>query len=716
MTTAATIAARLQLDSKDFNDGLDNALKKTGQFAEDAGAKILTIGAVGAAAFAALAVAAVAAGVAVTEKILSIADSTGEMAHNMELLSAKTGLSTQALQQWAYAGKFVGLTADDISTYFYRLSKNAYSAEQSKNGPNAAMKAFNALGVSIYGTSGKLKDTNQLFLESIAAIGKVSDPTLQDALAMQIFGRSAQDLMPLVAAGSDQLEGLFNAANDVGAVLSDADMQAFAKYKANLMTMQSSVSGLSSTFVGQFMPALNFVTDGIINVLKDIHSGDLGAAADDISKLWSQMSDSVVAAIPGIQKNITGFMTWFTTVLKAKLPDFIKSGKNILIAVWNGIAGMLPTLFDSSNQIGSTIITALEDALPDIYVAGMNLLGALGDAINRGWNNLKPGLPTVADIISWIFKTASDLSAAFLSWVSGVRWGDLARDIATAISNLPWTTYGEEFGKMAKNFMAAIQLFLFGGTVQVQSEDTGKWSTRVVQGVDWGAVGLAVAKALGYGIVGALGTEGLGLGDVSNWPDLNDEWANIGTEYGAVVGRGAGKAFWKEYWIEVGHYLLESDLMNFLLNGFTDPTTGKSAVSAALYTWEMQQLIPGLEKTLESGILGPTVQLFATLLFDPGQFQEAWNKFSAWVISSWTWLMKSLALVPVPSIFPNTGTTPTTVVGGASNPGFKTPQNGNYTPPTTSKNVTINIHNPVPEPASASISQLTRMAYTGQIE
>ena len=65
-----------------------------------------------------------------------------------------------------------------------------------RKGTGEIADAYRRLGVSVTDMSGNLRDSETVYWETIDALGKVSNETERDALAMQIFGKSAQELIP----------------------------------------------------------------------------------------------------------------------------------------------------------------------------------------------------------------------------------------------------------------------------------------------------------------------------------------------------------------------------------------------------------------------------------------------------------------------------------------------------------------------------------------
>jgi hypothetical protein len=72
---------------------------------------------------------------------------------------------------------------------------------------------------------------------------------------------------------------------------------------------------------------------------------------------------------------------------------------------------------------------------------------------------LKDKLPTIGEILDWIFKTAVDLSAKFKAWVDKIDWKKLGEDISTSLSKIKWEKYGAQFSDMLRKLGAAIGHF-----------------------------------------------------------------------------------------------------------------------------------------------------------------------------------------------------------------------------------------------------------------
>ena len=61
-----------------------------------------------------------------------------------------------------------------------------------------------------------MRDADDVFMDMVDALGSIENETERDALAMQIFGKSARELNPLIRAGSKALADYSKEAEELG--------------------------------------------------------------------------------------------------------------------------------------------------------------------------------------------------------------------------------------------------------------------------------------------------------------------------------------------------------------------------------------------------------------------------------------------------------------------------------------------------------------------
>lgn len=135
------------------------------------------------------------AAAAVTGGLIAAAGNAGKAADDLNTLSKVTGIGVEQLQKYKAAADFVDVSVEAIAKSQQKLKKTMASAQ---GGNKTAAENFQKLGVSVVDAEGKLRNSDTVFQEVIAALGRLENETERDALAMEIFGKSAGELNPLI--------------------------------------------------------------------------------------------------------------------------------------------------------------------------------------------------------------------------------------------------------------------------------------------------------------------------------------------------------------------------------------------------------------------------------------------------------------------------------------------------------------------------------------
>lgn len=177
-------------------------------------------------------------------------------------LSTQFGMSTDSLQEFQY---MAGLTDTDLSTITGSMSKLTRSmGEMAKSGE--ASDAMKQLGVNLYDANGQLKAADEVFLEVIDRLGMMESGTQRDALAMEIFGKSAQELNPLIETGRAGIEAYAQEAHDMGAVLDQDALGSLGEMDDSFVRLEQAGIALKNTIGVMLAPAITAVTTAITNL------------------------------------------------------------------------------------------------------------------------------------------------------------------------------------------------------------------------------------------------------------------------------------------------------------------------------------------------------------------------------------------------------------------------------------------------------------------
>ena len=326
--------------------------------------------AVAGAATAAVGAAAIKAGDA-------FADAAGEVAEygdNIDKMSQRLGLSYEGFQKWDYILGQSGVDIDSMQTGLKTLTNQL---DDARNGSADAQARFEALGLSLEDISNMSRE--EVFESVISGFQQMEDSTERAALANDLFGKSGQNLTPLFNQSVESTQALAQAAEDLGLIMSDDAVKASADYQDALDTMQRSMAGLKNNMMGNFLPGITSVMDG----LTALFTGD---------------GDSGVAKITEGIDMIVGQMT-------ANFPKILEIGMSIVESLGRAIMDNLPALGEAAIQLLGTISSFILDNLPTLIDVAINLLLTLASGII---DNLSVIIPSIVEVVLKIVEKLTD--------------------------------------------------------------------------------------------------------------------------------------------------------------------------------------------------------------------------------------------------------------------------------------------------------------------
>lgn len=253
--------------------------------------------------------AAVAAAIVKVEKaMISMTKESAAFADNIITLSMQTGQSTQQLQEFAYASELIDVSVDTLQGSLTKLTNNM---QDTMNGTGNAKASFDKLGVSVINAvDGSMRSANDVFYETIDALGQVKNETERDAMSMDIFGRSAQDLNPLIIQGSKTLKEYADEAHNVGYVLDDEALSALGAVDDAYQRLQNTQEGVKNQLSAEFAPYLEEFYGDVTTMVKDggkalKDSGivdSFGMLLDTVGDILNPMSDLSNNRVPALTK------------------------------------------------------------------------------------------------------------------------------------------------------------------------------------------------------------------------------------------------------------------------------------------------------------------------------------------------------------------------------------------------------------------------------
>lgn len=217
----------------------------------------------------------------IAEKTLEASKAGAAYADDFLTLATTTGVATDTLQEFAYMDGIADVSVNDIATSIQKLKKTMSTAEsqtktygekmakaaeetdaEKRAAKEAAIElgstasAYQELGVAITDENGNFRRAEDVFFDMIDALGQVKDETKRDAMAMELMGKSATQLNPLIDAGSEAISEMRQEAREAGNVLSGSALSALGKQQDAMDRLGKKTEALSNRFAAKLAPSM----------------------------------------------------------------------------------------------------------------------------------------------------------------------------------------------------------------------------------------------------------------------------------------------------------------------------------------------------------------------------------------------------------------------------------------------------------------------------
>ncbi len=307
--------------------------------------------------------------------LVELGTGAASYADDIMTMSTQTHVSTDELQAFNYASELMDVSLETLTK---SMAKNIKSMTNAQRGSENFVESYKALGVSVTDTNGNLRDGQEVFWDCIDALRSIDDETTADSIAMQLFGKSAQDLNPLIEKGSAGFKQLASEAKSVGAIMDKDTLSALGDTDDAFQRMTQSIEIVKRKIGAQLAPVLtqafgdisgkaNEMGDKIADMVKGAVQGLIDAfkwIAANGSTIKSILVGIVTGlvltkAVAGVQALITSFIALKTAIAAAGTAGALLSGMSgigglgLLVGVVGGVAvavgGLLMSMKDTND-------------------------------------------------------------------------------------------------------------------------------------------------------------------------------------------------------------------------------------------------------------------------------------------------------------------------------------------------------------------------------
>lgn len=334
--------------------------------------------------------------------LVALGVKAGQDADDLNTLAKQTGLSTEALQKMQYASDLIDVNVDDITGAVKKMKKQLDSGADK----------FDAIGVSVKDINGEYRDTETIFYETIRALGRIENETERDVVAMDLFGKSADDLAGLIDDGGKAFRRLGDEAKANGSIISQEDLDKANELNDTIDKMKQEFSVAFAEMGVSIAQAIKPLAESLLPVIQKVAEfiGNLSpqmitvigiilslvAVLSPLLSLISAIATAmpiILAVVGGITAPVLGIIAVIGLVITAivvliKHWDDIKTAAKlmgeIIVETWNKIK-------DKTVEIWSNITNAIREKIDNIKNTVKNGI----ESIKNWWSNMKLNFPHI---------------------------------------------------------------------------------------------------------------------------------------------------------------------------------------------------------------------------------------------------------------------------------------------------------------------------------
>lgn len=408
-----------------------------------------------------------------------------EMGSELYRLSQRTGIAVESLSLLKAAAGEVG--ADALETGLKKMQKAIFALAK---GSPEAVQTFDRLGIKIADLAGLSAD--QQLLKIASGFEKIRDPAIRTATAMEIFGKSGTELLPLIGEGAQELERRMARAAAEGKVWSSQEAASAEALKQAWTDLSQSTTRALSAIGAAFAPALQKSAKQMASIAQMVarwakENQGLIASFMDIAKIVIAVGVGLYLVGQAIMLvgSAFGALQVLAGVIYSVLTGVVAVLSAMLSPVGLVIAALvaLGAIFVITSEGGRTAIVKLGKSFGELKDIATEAFAGIRDALVAGdiglaakimWAGLKLAWSTGVDALMKLWRE-------FRDWFVDIYW-----DMVTAAAKaLNWL-----WGKIRQGWVetrdgaADLWTYLFGGKNWakdiVDREQARKKETRAI--------------------------------------------------------------------------------------------------------------------------------------------------------------------------------------------------------------------------------------------
>lgn len=373
-----------------------------------------------------------------------LAVKAGQNADELNTLAKQTGVATDELQKMQYAADLIDVDTDTIVGGLKKLKKNLDGHEES----------WKKVGVNVKDANNQYKDITTIFYDTVKGLSEIENETERDIVAMDLFGKSADELAGVIDDGGAALKSLGEEAENLGVIIPQDDLDRANELNDQLDQLKAQIlptlMQLGIQIIEAIQPYIPAIVDGIHSICDSLSNispqmvlivGGILSATAALSPLFSVLS-TVMGVVSKLTSS-TGLLGSALGGLSAPIMAII----GVIAALVAAFVHLWNTNEDFRNKIIDTWNTIKQkfDSFGQGIVDRLNKMGfdfkSFGEVVKAIWDGL-------CNFLAPVFTNAFDAVAAVLGGALDVLTGlfDVFAGLFTGNWEQMWEGVKEIFG------------------------------------------------------------------------------------------------------------------------------------------------------------------------------------------------------------------------------------------------------------------------------
>lgn len=310
-------------------------------------------------------------------------------AASIQKVSETTGVSTDALQEWAYAAKSVGVSASAVESDLAKMQKQAMWTGRSLESWADTFKGMSVPQANMWGE----------------AIG------------------ISPDTVRLLREGREGIAALRKEAHSVGAVISPEDLKRAAQLKTSVMSLTTQLRAFGTTIAIGTLPMIDKLVTSFkewLNVNKEWVASNITKFLENLGRVFSELWEDGKKLVDWFKETLGPIGDFGKKLWEAT--DWAKLLKGALVLL---VAYFAPAIAAFGLAVGAVI--ALSAAFED-FIA---FLEGKDSIIGRLVDSFQEKFPNLANLLKNVVVVAFEL----VTKTAGVMW-ELLQKIASGIGGV----------------------------------------------------------------------------------------------------------------------------------------------------------------------------------------------------------------------------------------------------------------------------------------